>query len=230
MHLRDLTQFLSELAENNNRPWFIMNRPRYDILREEFLAVVTQLIADIGKFDPAVIYCNPKKAIFRINRDVRFGHNKNPYKTNFSAAILPNDMKRPSEGGGPCYYFQIDGSGKLGLGCGEYMPPPDRLRAIRNQIVADGAGFAKMLKDKKMRESYGDLEQEHKLMRPPKGYDPTDPHIEYLKLKGFFMWTEATLKLNAPEELGPTLAEQLKLALPLVKWLRSVPRVAEAEV
>ena len=37
MHLRDLTQFLSELSENNTRPWFIMNKPRYDILRAEFL-------------------------------------------------------------------------------------------------------------------------------------------------------------------------------------------------
>ncbi len=65
MHLRDLTQFLTELTDNNNRAWFVMNRPRYDILREEFLAMVTQLIADIGKFDPAIIACNPKKALFR---------------------------------------------------------------------------------------------------------------------------------------------------------------------
>ena len=34
MHVRDLTQFLRELSENNNRPWFVMNKPRYDILRE----------------------------------------------------------------------------------------------------------------------------------------------------------------------------------------------------
>ena len=29
MHLRDLNGYLQELAENNNRPWFIMNKPRY---------------------------------------------------------------------------------------------------------------------------------------------------------------------------------------------------------
>jgi uncharacterized protein (DUF2461 family) len=52
MHLRDLTQYLRELADNNNRPWFIMNKPRYDILREEFLQVVTEMIAELGKFDP----------------------------------------------------------------------------------------------------------------------------------------------------------------------------------
>ena len=72
MHLRDLTRFLQELTDNNNRPWFVMNKPRYDILREEFLELVTQVIIELGKMDPAVKFCNPKKAMFRINRDVRF--------------------------------------------------------------------------------------------------------------------------------------------------------------
>jgi uncharacterized protein (DUF2461 family) len=58
MHLRDLKNYLTELADNNNRPWFIMNKPRYDILREEFLQLVTQLIGELGKFDPAVKFCN----------------------------------------------------------------------------------------------------------------------------------------------------------------------------
>ena len=59
MHLRDLTQYLNELSDNNNRPWFLWNKPRYDILREEFLQVVTELIKEVGKFDPLVANCNP---------------------------------------------------------------------------------------------------------------------------------------------------------------------------
>jgi uncharacterized protein (TIGR02453 family) len=228
MHLRDLTQFLSELNDNNNRPWFVMNRPRYDILRAEFLDMVTLLIGTLGKFDPAVMQCNPKKALFRINRDVRFAHDKSPYKTTFSAAILPNDLKRPSEGGGPCYYLQIDGKGKLMFGAGEYMPPPHRLRAIRNHIGGDAAGFAKLLKDKKMLETYGHLQDENKLARPPKGYDPAGPHIEQIQLKSFFVWTETALDVNAPDALIPRLAAGFKRALPLVTWLRSVPQAEPA--
>src|ERR1044072_2553029 len=108
MHVRDLTRFLTELSENNNRAWFVMNKPRYDILRAECLELVTKLIADIGKFDPAVLACNPKKALFRINRDMRFSHDKRPYKTTFSAAITASGLKKPSQGGGPMYYFHID--------------------------------------------------------------------------------------------------------------------------
>lgn len=228
MHLHDLTQFLSELSENNNRPWFVMNKPRYDILREEFLATVTHLIGRLAKFDRAVGQCNPKKALFRINRDMRFSHDKSPYKTRFSAAIVPNDLRRPSVAGGPCYYLEIDANGRLLYGAGEYTPPPARLRAIREHIVNDAAGFSKMLNDQKMRQRFGGLQQEGKLQRPPKGFEADAEHIDYIKLKSFFVWTESALNVKQPEQLEPDLASGLKDAYALIHWLRSVPDLIEA--
>ena len=224
MHLRDLTQYLTELTETNNRPWFIMNKPRYDILREEFQEVVTELIRAITKFDKQVAACNPKKAMFRINRDIRFSNDKTPYKTRFSAGITPNDKRRPSAGGGSTYYFQIERSGKLGFGVGEYLPPAPRLKAIREHVVNDATGFAKVLKNKHLRATYGDLLDEDKLQRPPKGFDPDHPLVEYLKLKSFFVWTEVDLELNAPEKLVPQLAQGFEDAFALVTWLRAVPQ------
>jgi uncharacterized protein (TIGR02453 family) len=224
MHLRDLTQFLGELSENNNRPWFIMNKPRYDILREEFLAVVTELIRETAKFDRAIAACDPKKAMFRINRDIRFSKDKTPYKTYFSAGIAPGDKRRPSDGAGPTYYFHIEPNGRLLFGAGEYMPPAARLKAIREHVVNDATGFAKMLKNKQLRATYGDLRQdEGKLQRPPKGVDPGHEHVEYLKLKSYFVWVEVELELNAPEKLVPQLARGFKDAFALVTWLRGVP-------
>ena len=227
MHLRDLTQFLSELSDNNTRPWFIMNKPRYDILREEFLAVVTELIQELSKFDRQIAGVDPKKAMFRINRDIRFSNDKTPYKTRFSAGITPNNKRRPSEGGGSTYYFQIDGNGTLGIGAGEYLPPAARLKAIREHVVNDATGFAKMLKNKHLRATYGDLLDEDKLQRPPKGFDPAHPHIEHIKLKSFFVWTELPLKVNAPDELVPRLARGFEDAFALVTWLRKVPHTTE---
>lgn len=224
MHVRDLTRFLTELAENNNRPWFIMNKPRYDILREEFLALVTELIAALGKQDKLVAACDPKKAMFRINRDIRFSNDKSPYKTRFSAGVTPSDRRRPSAAGGPTYYFHIEGDGTLLVGAGEYLPPPARLKAIREHVVNDAPGFAKMLKNKSLRGSFGDLQVEDKLQRPPKGFDPAHPHVEYLKLKSFFVWYEVKLKLNAPE-----LLRGFKDANALVAWLRGVPETYQSE-
>ncbi|MFJ7567357.1 DUF2461 domain-containing protein [Herminiimonas sp. NPDC097707] len=218
MHIHDLTQFLAELSENNNRAWFVMNKPRYDILRAEFLELVTALIADISKFDPAVAACNPKKALFRINRDMRFSREKIPYKTHFSAAINASGLKKPSQGGGPTYYFHIDETGTLLIAGGEWMPPADRLRAIRQHVIADAAGFSKVLKNKKLKETYGDLQQEGKLTRPPKGFDADAVHLEYIKLKNFIVWNERDVRQVT--DLQKILASGFKDAWPLIAWLR----------
>lgn len=220
MHTRDLIQFLAELSENNNRAWFVMNKPRYDILRTEFLELVTKLIADISRFDPEVAACNPKKALFRINRDMRFSHDKSPYKTTFSAAITASGLKKPSQGGGPAYYFHVDANGLLLAAGGEYMPPPDRLKAIRQHVIADSTGFGKVLKNKKLKETFGDLRDEGKLVRPPKGFDADAQHIEYIKMMSFIVWTETSLKKKIPADLGKDLVAQFKDAYPLVAWLR----------
>lgn len=223
MHIRDLTQYLAELSENNNRAWFVMNKPRYDILRAEFLDLVIKLIADISKFDPQVADCNPKKALFRINRDMRFSHDKSPYKTHFSAAITASGLKKPSQGGGPAYYFHIDAAGTLLIAGGEYLPPADRLRAVRRQIIADAAGFSKVLKNKTIKDNYGGLQEEGKLTRPPKGFDADSPHLEYIKLKSFIVWKESSLKKKIPTDLSKDLLTGFKDSYPLIKWLRQVP-------
>lgn len=223
MHIRDLIQFLAELSENNNRAWFAMNRPRFDILRAEFLELVSLLIAGIAQFDPPVAGCDPKKALFRINRDLRFSKEKKPYKTTFSASILPSGRKKPSEGGGPVYYFMIDATGKLGFGAGEYMPPTHRLRAIRQHIATDSQGFGALLKNRKLQAAFDDFYIEGKLTRPPKGFTAEMPHIEYIKLKSYFVWKEIALNGNTPDAASTSLLAGFRAAYPLVAWLRSVP-------
>lgn len=222
MHLRDLTQYLAELSENNHRAWFVMNKPRYDILREEFLGLVTTLIPQIARFDPAITGCNPKKALFRINRDIRFSHDKTPYKSFFSASITSSGLKKPSQGGGPSYYFQINAQGKLLVASGEWMPPSDRLRAIRQRIVDEPAVFEKIANSKKLATHFGGLQEEGKLKRPPKGFDADCPQIELVKLKHFIVWRESGIRGMMPEVLEKELLEGFRIAQPLVCWLRDI--------
>ncbi len=219
MHVRDLAQYLAELAENNQRAWFVMNKPRYDILRAEFLEMTTRLIAGITRFDPAVAACNPKKALFRINRDLRFARDPKPYKTHFSAAITASGLKRPNQGGGPAYYVHVDEKGQLLIAGGEYMPPPDRLRQIRRHVIADAA----VLKNRKLRAAYGDLQAEGKLTRPPKGFDAETPHAEYIRHKSFIVWNERSVAGMTGDEMERIVLENFRDAYALVQWLRTVP-------
>ncbi|MFM8466356.1 MAG: DUF2461 domain-containing protein [Oxalobacteraceae bacterium] len=221
MHLPDLIRFLGELEENNHRAWFVMNKPRYDILRAELLVLVSGLISEITRFDPGVAHCNPKKALFRVNRDLRFARGRPPYKTTFSAAITASGLKKPSQGGGPAYYFHIDAQGRLLVAGGEYRPPPQRLRAIREHVVADAAGFSKVLKDKKLIGVFNGLHPDDTLVRLPKGYDASAPHQDALKLKSFVAWRELNIRKLRPAALPGLLLEDFRAAVPLVTWLRA---------
>lgn len=221
MHIRDLTGFLAELKENNNRAWFVMNQPRYDILRAEFLQSVTRVIAGTARFDPAVAGCNPKKAIFRFHRDLRFAHDKQPYKTSFSAAITASGLRRPSQAGGPMYYFQINAEGMLTIAGGEFRPPAERLRAIRRHLIEDAAGFDQVLKNRTLRGAYGDLRRHDQLARLPKGFAADAPHADYLRLKSFTVGCELPLLQMAPEKLEPEILAGFRQVWPLVTWLRA---------
>lgn len=222
MHLRDLAQFLAELSENNNRAWFVMNKPRYDILRAEFLELVTELIGQVTRFDASISGCNPKKALFRINRDMRFSHDKTPYKTSFSASITASGLKKPSDGGGPSYYFQINAKGMLLVAAGEWLPPADRLRSIRQHIVAEPESFCQIRDSKPIARHFNGLQEAGKLKRAPKGFDPDSPQLESLKLKHFIVWRETSITGVMPEELSRDILAGFKVARPLVTWLHAI--------
>jgi len=71
-NMKSVIKFLKKLEKNNNRDWFQANKPEYEAARDEFIGFVEKLIGGISKFDPEVIGVDPKKAVFRIYRDVRF--------------------------------------------------------------------------------------------------------------------------------------------------------------
>lgn len=219
MHLPSLLQFLSGLAENNNRPWFLHNKPQYDILREEFI----ELTADVGnrvrKFDKSLGPFDAKKAVFRIYRDVRFAKDKSPYKTNIGAVIGVRNMADKMR---PIRYFHVDHKGTLLIAAGIYMPPPPVLKMVRDHIVANPKALEKVLKESTFTKMFGGLAEEGKLSRPPKGYAADHPHIEHIKNKNFFCETQTNLTKKSPKDLAAHIATQFEAAEPLMKWLASI--------
>ncbi|HRG92968.1 MAG TPA: DUF2461 domain-containing protein, partial [Chitinophagaceae bacterium] len=85
--------FLKELKKNNNKPWFDLNRKKYESAKADFAAFIQQVIDLHGKKDPGISGLLAKDCMFRINRDTRFAKDKSPYKTNFGASINKGGKK-----------------------------------------------------------------------------------------------------------------------------------------
>ena len=216
MNIPALTHFLTGLSKNNTRPWFAHNKPAYDILREEFTQLVAELVQQVTKFDPDLGHVDPKKALFRIYRDIRFSNDKSPYKIHFSAVI----GDRKGHNAVPGYYFQIDQRGTLFAGGGIYRPEKQVIAKIRQFIVDEPDKLTKLLKNTRFKRTYGGLSGEDKMVRPPKGFTADLPHIEVIKNRHFFSGVEINLKKNPPEDLAADIAALFRDLHPLILWLR----------
>ena len=176
-------KFLKDLKKNNSKDWFDKNRKVYESAKADFAAFIQHVIDLHGKKDPSIKSLMAKDCMFRINRDIRFSKDKSPYKTNFGASINKGGKKAWNFAG---YYFHLE-PGQCFAGGGLYMPMPDELKKVRQEIDYNFAHFKKIIGSKKFKSVYGDLDKSDEIMlsRVPKGYEPGNPAADYLKLKSY---------------------------------------------
>ncbi len=211
-------KFLKDLKKNNNKSWFDANRKAYDAAKADFTGFIQTVIDNHGKKDTSIAHLQAKDCIFRINRDVRFSKDKSPYKTNMGASINSAGKKSLTAG----YYFHIEPGGAF-TGGGLYMPMPDQMKYIRQEIDYNWKEFQKIIGNKQFKTVYGDLYtgDDMKLARPPKGYEADNPAIEYIKLKswiGFHQLSDSDLNSKA---LLKKIIVSFEALQPLINFLNT---------
>ena len=150
---KEYVRFFKELSANNSTEWFNANKKRYEQhVKEPFNQLVQEVIGLMKKEDPS-INVQAKDCVFRINRDIRFSNDKNPYKNYMAAVVSKNGRKDTTT---PGIYFHLEAN-KLSIAGGSYAPEKAELEKIRKAIVKDPARVNKILKNKKFVDTYGAL-------------------------------------------------------------------------
>lgn len=208
--------FLAALAENNNREWFDAHQQDYeDVVRTPALA----FISDMADEMPAIsLYFRAlsKKvggSLMRIHRDIRFGKDKTPYKTNIGIQFrheVGKDIHAPG------YYVHIEPDGCF-VGVGLWRPDADALFKIREAIVKNGAAWLAARDDKSFRKHFtleGDT-----LANAPRGYAKDHPLVEDLKRKDFISLAELREATVASKNFRPQVVERFRQAAPYMRFL-----------
>lgn len=206
-------QFLEDLRENNTREWMAQNKGRYERdLKQPFLEFIEAAGAQLPKVSKFIV-ADPRPvggSLFRIHRDTRFSNDKTPYKTNAGAHFRHADGKtRPA----PSYYLHIDPDYCFVAG-GIYMGDSATLQSVRESIVA-------RTKEWKVVRSRLDLAAEGALKRAPKGFEPSHPFVEDLKLKHFVTSVSLTPSEICSPKLMDRFIAECKSMTPLMKFLSS---------
>ena len=212
----ETAQFLSELAENNQREWFKENKHRYErhVLEPalEFINAMNPRLEKISRHFVA-IGKRTGGSLMRVYRDTRFSKNKTPYKTNVGIQFrheLGKDVHAPG------FYLHIQPKNCF-LGTGIWRPDSDALAAIRNSI-AENPGKWKRARDSKRFVEHFRLGGD-RLKRPPRGYAANHPFIEDLKRKDFIAMSEFPINRIRSAEFIDEVATRYATARPLMKFL-----------
>jgi uncharacterized protein (TIGR02453 family) len=209
--------FLKELKKNNTKEWFDTNRKKYEAAKADFAALTNSVIEALGKKDPFIASLQAKDCTFRINRDVRFSKNKDPYKTNMGMYLSRGGKKSVFSG----YYFHVEPGGNSFMGGGLYMPEPDVIKKVRQEIDYNWEEFDKIISQKKFKATYGTLQREEGMVlsREPKGYEKDNPAIEYIKLKSWVATTPVTDQLLTSDQLVKEIVDSFTTLHPMITFL-----------
>jgi len=175
-----ILDFLNDLKANNNREWFQANKHRYQKAKLIFETFVNELIPGIRNIDPMIGLITAKDCAFRIYRDVRFSHDKSPYKTNMGAYITRGGKGSQMAG----YYIHVE-PGNSFLAGGIYMPQPELLKKIREEIFFQVEDFKKIIYHDEFVKCFGHIDDPDKMKSPPKGYSKDWPDIDLLKYRSY---------------------------------------------
>lgn len=177
-------EFLKMLKENNEREWFLKNKPLYLEAKQNYEAFVKAMLDKIVEFEPIMKGLEVGSCVYRINRDIRFTNDKSPYKTHLGAFIVRGGRQNGDRY--PGYYFHVEPGNNSMLAGGAYIPPAPWLNAIREKIDEQGDKLVKIISRKEFRDTFGELDGE-KLKTAPKGYPKDHPYIDLLRLKSFLV-------------------------------------------
>jgi uncharacterized protein (TIGR02453 family) len=211
---KEMLDFLRDLSANNNKDWFHANKSRYQPVRKEFERYIAQLIAGIAAFDDSVKNLQPKDCIFRINRDIRFTHDKSPYKTNFGAFIAPGGRRAGYAG----YYFHVEPDNSFVAG-GIYRPSGNSLKAIRTEIYENTGTFKEIIYDPDFTEQFGSIVTDEKLKTAPKGFPKDFEDIDLLNYKDYTVFKPLSDDLLTSEQLTDVVMEAFETVFPLNQFL-----------
>jgi uncharacterized protein (TIGR02453 family) len=223
-------RFFRQLAAHNDKQWFETRRAEYEEeVRQPMRELIEELDARLARFAPE-IGGDPKRSMFRINRDTRFSKDKSPYKTNAACWFHHRAASRRVGGeaveGSAGFYFHLE-PGKSFVGAGLWMPPRPLLNKLRDSIAEDHRALAKAVGALPRR--FGGLDDENMLTRVPRGYAADHPAAAWLRYQSFVSGRSLSDAQVTSPKLSGLVAREFEQMLPLVRWINGALGLSTAK-
>lgn len=213
--MKEILDFLTELAANNNREWFNANKPRYLAVKEKVEQLTERLIAAISAFDPEVSLLTPADCLYRIYRDTRFSEDKTPYKTHIGIYICPPYGKRNPDRCG--YYLHLEPGNCLVAG-GAWCPEAAALKRIRTDIYENVEEYLSIINAPEFRKYYTEV-GEDLLKTAPKGFPKDWEYVALLRPRSYTVGVGVSDAVMCGKNMEKVVLERMKVLKPFNDFL-----------
>lgn len=208
--------FLEHLAKNNQRLWFNDHKMQYEeFVREPALNFINEMSPYMQDLSPHFSSLSKKTggALMRIHRDIRFSHDKTPYKTHLGIQFRHRINK---DAHAPKFWLNISPTSCY-LGVGAWRPHSLALSKIREMISDNPHAWERITTDKAFCRHF-QLAGES-LKTYPRGYSKTHPMIQHLKRKDFIAINYLSRADILNPDLAKTMYKRFKLASDFVEYV-----------
>jgi uncharacterized protein (TIGR02453 family) len=206
--------FLSGLAKNNRREWFVAHRADFERhVKAPMVALLAALEDDLRGVARG-LRIDPAKAILRMNRDVRFSKDKSPYRTQIAARFGRGAGKAAEAAG---FFVSVSPEG-VDVAGGSHTLDPKQLDALRRRIAKEPAAFRALVTDEDVVAAMGEVKGE-RLVRVPKGWPPDHPAADFLRWKQAYFYETLPASLATSARLQGEVSRRLRLTAPFVEWM-----------
>ena len=219
--MRKALDFLTQLAKNNNKPWFDEHKDDYKSAKATLDALALDFMHGVEEFDPRVSGLGIKDITYRIYRDTRFSKDKTPYKTHFGVFLAKGGKKSMHAG----YYFHI-GTGTADtyphahmLAAGNYCYDPRAVKILREDISDGWQEFSNDILAPIGHHFKADMDGA--LKRVPKDYPADAPYADWMRMKSYCMVTEVDDAFITQDHLAQRVADIMQPTKPFIDYINS---------
>ncbi len=222
----EATDFLAELAQNNDRAWFQPRKRDFERLLREPMEALVAALAERFEQRGIPLRADPKRSIFRIYRDTRFAKDKSPYKTHLGAnfpwvqqgsAHDAIDDGAHANGG----YFHLQ-PGNDFLGGGLWQATKPRLDAFRQAIVDDPDRVRAALEEPGFAAVFGSVSTHETFKRVPPGWPKDHPMADLFRYKDITFGRRLGDDEVRSPDLPDIVANDFEAALPVFRFLATL--------
>lgn len=210
--------FFDAIAFNNTKEFFHSNHAWYEEavrtpLRELTIALTPTIETLDGDLD-----CRIEKVVSRINRDIRFSHDKSLYRNYMWLAFRRSGEERKTTLGA---YFDISSEG-ASYGIGIYSEHRPYMNGLRHRLTVDEESFLQAYLP--IKDEFQLCGNRFKRMAIPEGL--SEEAAAWYPMRGFWLQKEILdFDLICSADLVEELKSGFMRLMPIYRYLQTVPEM-----